>query len=115
MTQQKKGAKMEAITLIETSTHVLLNIPSICLSNEDESAETVKKNNQKYLEVSLDLFFWLRLVSNFELDREVWTNQKFDLSFLKRERERFPLIVPQCSNQNGHETARRVQRSEAVT
>ena len=60
VTQQKKGAKVEAITLIETSTHVLLNIPSTCLSNEDENADAVKKNNQKYLEVSLDFFFLMK-------------------------------------------------------
>ncbi len=54
---QKKGAKTEAITLNETPTYVLLNIPTTCLSNEDENAENVKKNNQKYIEVSREFIF----------------------------------------------------------
>ncbi len=48
----KVAPKSETISLSETSTHVLLDLPTSCLSNEDENAEKVKKNNQKYIEVS---------------------------------------------------------------
>ena len=53
--QLKKAPKTETISLYETSTHVLLDLPSSCLSNEDENAEKVKKNNQKYIDVSNEL------------------------------------------------------------
>ena len=51
VSRQKDGPTTETVNLTETSTYVLLNIPTSCLSNEDENAEKVKKNNQKYLEV----------------------------------------------------------------
>lgn len=54
----KKENTFERINLTETATYTLLDLPSTCLSNEDENAQIVKQNNQKYLEV-IFLFLFL--------------------------------------------------------
>lgn len=48
---KKSGPKIEKINLSETSTYVLLNLISTCLSKEDENAEKIMKNNEKYIEL----------------------------------------------------------------
>jgi hypothetical protein len=55
----KKSDKIMAnINISETSTFTLLDIASICVSNEEPHAEVVSQNNQKYLEVSLLINFF---------------------------------------------------------
>jgi hypothetical protein len=52
----QEEASVETIGLKETSTFVLLSLPSICVHDEDtEKVEQVKANNQRYLEVSKKL------------------------------------------------------------
>jgi hypothetical protein len=52
--------KIETINVKETPTFVLLDICSLCVSNEDQNIQKVKENNQKYSEVIfLDIFIKL--------------------------------------------------------
>ena len=53
-----KEKVIETVNLKETSTHVLLNIPTSCVSSEDPLVEKVKNSNQKYEEVSWNYFIF---------------------------------------------------------
>lgn len=56
--EPQEGKPMEEIGLSETNTFFLLNIPSICISDEDTiKVENIKKLNQKYLEVPFCFIF----------------------------------------------------------
>ena len=49
---KKQDSQHERISLIETATFCLLDIPKTCVSDEDPLIEKIKEKNEKYLEAS---------------------------------------------------------------
>ena len=48
---KKEDKNYAKITLNETNTFCLLDIRSVCVSDEDPNCESIKQKNEKYIEV----------------------------------------------------------------
>lgn len=50
--------KIVDLTLTETATIWLLDMPTVCVSNEADEAKSIQEKNEKYLQVSSKCFLF---------------------------------------------------------